>query len=230
MSGSLKLNSPSVVGTIHSPAALTQALSLKSGQVDYLELRVDHFVDDLDSVRRALPKLKTPLILTVRHSAEGGAGQLRMADRRLLYGEFMEVAALMDVELRSSRALSSILKAARDRGVGIILSHHRFDRTPSLNALKGRLAEARGWGADVFKVATQTESPADVAKLRELLESRRRDDPVVSAMGMGPEGRNSRLILAQAGSVLNYGYLGEAQVSGQWPALALKERLAGLGN
>ena len=38
-------------------------------------------------------------------------------------------------------------------------------------------------------------------------------------------GKISRLALAQAGSVLNYGYLGELQVPGQWAVGTLRERL-----
>jgi 3-dehydroquinate dehydratase-1 len=41
-------------------------------------------------------------------------------------------------------------------------------------------------------------------------------------MGMGPVGKLSRLVLAKAGSVLNYGYLLEANAPGQWPAWELK--------
>jgi 3-dehydroquinate dehydratase-1 len=44
-------------------------------------------------------------------------------------------------------------------------------------------------------------------------------------MGMREFGKVSRLALAQAGSVLNYGFLGELQVPGQWPVAVLKERL-----
>ena len=47
----------------------------------------------------------------------------------------------------------------------------------------------------------------------------------LSVMGMGPLGKASRLLFARAGSLLNYGYLGEPQVSGQWSALTLKARL-----
>jgi 3-dehydroquinate dehydratase-1 len=50
----------------------------------------------------------------------------------------------------------------------------------------------------------------------------------LSVMGMGAYGKVSRLLLARAGSVLNYGYLDEPQVSGQWEATLLKQRLAEL--
>jgi len=50
----------------------------------------------------------------------------------------------------------------------------------------------------------------------------------LSVMGMGTYGKVSRLVLAQAGSCLNYGYLGAANASGQWPVAALKARIAEL--
>jgi 3-dehydroquinate dehydratase-1 len=36
------------------------------------------------------------------------------------------------------------------------------------------------------------------------------------------------LVLAKCGSLLNYGYLGEANAPGQWPAARLKAILADL--
>ena len=48
------------VGTIHSPAALREALAMPLGVVDFLEVRVDHFMSDLASLRAALPKLAAP--------------------------------------------------------------------------------------------------------------------------------------------------------------------------
>ncbi len=40
-------------------------------------------------------------------------------------------------------------------------------------------------------------------------------------MGMGPLGKLSRLVLAKAGSCLNYGYLRVANAPGQWEAAEL---------
>lgn len=45
-------------------------------------------------------------------------------------------------------------------------------------------------------------------------------------MGMGRFGKISRLLLAQSGSILNYGYLDRPNASGQWEATLLKKRLA----
>ena len=45
-------------------------------------------------------------------------------------------------------------------------------------------------------------------------------------MGMGKFGKASRLALAKAGSVLNYGYLDCPNAPGQWEATELKRLLA----
>ena len=47
-------------------------------------------------------------------------------------------------------------------------------------------------------------------------------------MGMGRFGKVSRLLFAQAGAVLNYGYLDKPNASGQWEATLLKKRIAEL--
>jgi 3-dehydroquinate dehydratase I len=216
--------SSSVVGTIHSPGALDAARRLKRGEVDLLEVRVDHFVDDLSGLLAAIKELATPLIVTVRRQQEGGAALLTFAQRAELYREFLPFAALIDVELRSAHALSSVLRDAKKAGIGRILSWHDFKKTPSLGELRSRWEKARGFAPEIIKFATRTRTAKDLARLMEFQAGAPRK-PALSLMGMCEFGKVSRLALAQAGSVLNYGYLGELQVSGQWPAKVLKDRL-----
>ena len=218
-----KIPRPQVVGTVHSPGALRHALRLKPGAVDLLELRVDHFATDLAPLRAAVARLRFPWILTARHPGEGGAGGLSAAARELLYREFLPGASYMDVELRSAGRMSEVIAAAKARGVTVVLSHHYFKRTPSLAELRAKLRLARRLGADLFKIAARTAEPEEVARLLSIFKEARGFP--VSAMGMGPLGKASRLLFARSGSVLNYGYLGEPQVSGQWPAVVLKERV-----
>ena len=57
--------SPKVVGTIHSEGSLRRALRLKAGEIDLLELRVDHFAEEPALLLKSIPKLAVPLIVTV---------------------------------------------------------------------------------------------------------------------------------------------------------------------
>jgi 3-dehydroquinate dehydratase-1 len=215
-----------IVGTIPSPAALACALKLRPGAVDAFELRVDHFAGDPTPLLRAAPRLKAPLIVTVRSPLEGGANRLNDKQRRELLARFFPFADALDLELRSAEAFADTIAEARACKVAVILSCHDFRRTPSIRTLAVRRSLAKAARADIFKVATLTNTPTDLRTLLGFLT--RGADLPLSVMGMGKFGKISRLLFAQAGSVLNYGYLDTVQVPGQWPAVVLKERLAEL--
>jgi 3-dehydroquinate dehydratase-1 len=144
--------------------------------------------------------------------------------RRELYRQFLPVAGMVDVELRWAGRLRDVTDEARRGKVGVVLSHHDFKRTPpvaKLHELAGKAADA---GADIFKVATMTRCAEDFLRLVDFLVNEKRLP--LAVMGMGEYGKISRLALAAAGSVLNYGYLGTPNASGQWPVKVLKERIA----
>lgn len=215
-----------VIGTVHSPGSLRAALKIRPGEVDFLEIRVDHFAADVAPLLRALPRLRVPLIVTVRHPAEGGMNDLGFARRRDLYARFLPHAAFIDVELRSFAKLSSTVAAARCAGVKVIASSHHFHSTPTPARLQRTIRQARAAGADLCKLAALAQTPSALAAL---LAPLARPQPLpLSVMAMGRFGKISRLLFAQAGSVLNYGYLDHPNANGQWEARLLKRRLAEL--
>jgi 3-dehydroquinate dehydratase-1 len=217
---------PLVVGTIHSNGALKRALRLKEGAVDILELRVDAFAEDIGVLEKAIPKLPAPLLLTVRHSKEGAMGVLNLAKRRELFRQFLPLCEWVDVELRSLELLHGEISSAKAMGVKIVVSDHHFSGTPAMGVLRRRLKLAQRVNPDVLKVAAMAETPGDLGRLLDLLLAGPRNRMAV--MGMGAQGKVSRLLLGSCGSVLNYGYLHEAVVPGQWEATVLKARLGEL--
>lgn len=216
-------DSPQVVAAVHSPGALRRASEIRPGEVDFLEIRVDNFALDPAPVLKVLPKLRVPLLVTVRHPAEGGANGLTLAQRRDLYTQFMPWASLIDIELRSWEKLPDIIDLARRSQVKIIASTHYFHSMPSAATLERSVKRAQTLGADVSKVAALAETPAALGRLLEIVQKKR--SLPVSVMGMGKFGKISRLTLASAGSILNYGYLDRPNASGQWEATVLKKRL-----
>lgn len=217
---------PQVVGAVHSPGALRRALRIRPGEVDFLEIRADAFASDPGPLLRALPRLRVPLIITVRHPAEGGLHRLGLARRRALFAQFLPFATLIDIELRSCAQLAATIAEARARGVRVILSEHHFKATPSTARLRQTIRRAHAAGADICKLAALAETPAALARLLALFA--RKPPLPLSVMGMGRFGKVSRLLLAQAGSVLNYGYLDQPNASGQWEAVLLQKRLCEL--
>ena len=221
------MSKPLVVATVHSPAGMRLAETLGPDEVDLLELRGDALAGSLAEVRRFLKKSRLPVLLTVRHPAEGGIGNLSLRHRRELFRELLPAAALLDVELRSVAALREEIASARERGIGVVVSDHHFQRTPTLPQMRERRRRAFAEGADVFKLACLADDAASVARLLDFA-SERKAGPV-AVMGMGKFGQVSRLVLACAGSILNYGYLDRPNAPGQWEARELKELLRRLG-
>ena len=220
---------PLVVGTIHSPGALKCALKIKPGQVDLLELRVDAFAHEPEVLAKAAQKLSVPLLLTVRHPAEGGVAQYNLQRRRDLIRQFLPLVQWVDFELRSLVPLREEIAQAQEKGVKVIVSDHHFKGTPSLATLEQRCARAQICQPEVVKVASTVRTPEELSRLFVFLNRQQaRRSSRMAVMGMGPFGQVSRLLLGSCGSILNYGYLDQPQVPGQWPAELLKQRLAEL--
>jgi 3-dehydroquinate dehydratase-1 len=176
------------------------------------------------AIASAVSRIPAPLLLTARHPVEGGAGNLSSSVRRSLYEEFLPLATAVDVELRSVGPMQPVLASAAERGIFTVISFHDFRGTPGLARLRETVGAARRSGANFVKIATTLRSPKDLSVLLQLQSLY--PSMALSTMGMGPLGRVSRLALAVAGSRLNYGYLDRPQVSGQWLAVKLRERLA----
>jgi len=161
-----------------------------------------------------------PLIITARHPHEGGASKLRLRQRRDLLARFLNHADYIDVELRSAPALRLLLNLAENKNVRRIISFHNFKSTPTARVLSAKAREARSQGADIFKVATRTDTPMELGRLLEFMTSSRLDLGL-AVMGIGKLGAISRVLLARAGSVLIYASVGTvSHAEGQ---LALEE-------
>lgn len=197
---------------------------MKVGEVDVLEFRIDPLADRLLEVEHVLRSVKVPVLLTVRHPAEGGIHNLAAARRKELYRRFLPFAVLVDVELRSLPAFADIVDEAKSAECGVVVSNHDFQKTPTLKQLIDRRNRAFGAGADVFKVACATPEARDLARLLDFAS--RPAKGLLAAMGMGRFGKVSRLALAEAGSVLNYGYLDKPNAPGQWEARELKRLIS----
>lgn len=212
------VGAPAVVATAHTAQGLQAAARLRPGEIDFVEVRADCLAGIVARLPGRLERLRVPVLLTVRHPAEGGSGNLRASERIRLFETLMPRASAVDVELRSVGAMRGILAAAEAKHVLRVISFHNFRATPGLDELRRVAAKASAEGADIVKIATRLRGARDLVVLLQLQAGTRRP---LATMGMGPLGKVSRLALAAAGSRLNYGYLGTPQVDGQWPASEL---------
>jgi 3-dehydroquinate dehydratase-1 len=221
----LQSTHPLVVGAV-SRAETLAGLGTKEGladECDLFELRLDSLGLPAAEIHAHARSLPLPLLITARHPDEGGDGNLSVGDRAALLESHLDIAALMDVELRSAMDLQAVIAKAKARAVGVIGSFHDFNSTPADDVLKGAVDFALQFKFDAVKIATTLHSADDLARLLHLLAGEKRIP--LSVMGMGGLGRVSRITLARCGSILNYGYVGESNAAGQLPARRLKEML-----
>jgi 3-dehydroquinate dehydratase I len=209
-----------------SLADLDSAIQMRKPP-DLFELRLDQLARDLDKVEKKLSKLRAPLIITARHPSEGGANQLSTRQRRNLLLRFLPRARYIDVELRSVNALRPLLQAARRKNVGRIVSFHNLKATPDSRILRTKARAAKAHGANIFKLATRTDKPAQLARLFDFM-TKKDIDLAVSVMGIGRLGAISRILLSHYGSALIYASIGQSRIEGQ---ISLEQlRAVGIGS
>jgi 3-dehydroquinate dehydratase-1 len=175
---------------------------------DLLEVRIDLMEKDpaaeLPSIRAAFTG---PIILTLRSTAEGG----RFAGSPAEWWEKMEPLLpwgdLVDVEI----PFSSPAPRIRERGKGIIASHHALDM-PAPGELRRLERELRHYG-DIPKIVVR---PADERDLLGLLEFTLGAEKPVCTGVLGDEFRFARVILPFFGSELAYTHAGTQAAPGQF--------------
>jgi len=218
---------PSVVGSIGDVATLRcMNVATAADACDLVELRLDLFGGGI--CNRDWTHLRgLPLLMTARREDEGGAKGVPDAWRFACLEMALEDAAIIDIEVASIPAARNLLCKSSDLGVPWVASFHDFTHTPDKDLLRENLAKARDAGATAFKAAAMIRCPGDIARLAEF---QLQDHGIpVATMGMGPMAAVSRLLCAQCGSALNYGYLGATRTApGQWSAAEMKSAIASL--
>lgn len=217
-------DSPKIVATVTTDGDLELLNDIESVvDFDILEFRLDNLYDHRDAAIDVIKTLKTPILGTVRAPEEGGSNSLTPAKRIELYLEILPLLELVDTEVASLTHLefANFREECHRADTPLIASFHDFDAFPGAAKIAGRMEKAFELGADIAKVAVYLDNMKDLFSLVQLVENHRNDGRLVSAMGMGPLGKVSRLVLAKAGSCLNYGYLQQASTQGQWSAREL---------
>lgn len=226
----LEKGHPRVVGSFGSLQDLREATTASvTKSCDLVEIRLDLLTGESEQ-SESTPwshLADVPLLFTARRAEEGGAVALDAASRVLLLRSILDHAAWLDIEVASIPEMRDFLKDLAERAIPWIASYHDFEKLPDTAVLEDAAKRAKAAGAAVFKAAAMLASPADVARLAgfQLADHGLR----VATMGMGRLATVSRLLCAQCGSVLNYGYLGNtATAPGQWDSAMLKNAISRL--
>ena len=219
-----------VVGSIGDLAALTDATPASlASQCDIAEIRLDLFHMEFSAKGAELWRhlLPFPLLFTARRHDEGSPYKLDLATRTKMLRVALPDASLIDIEARSASEMAVLISEIGAEGLPWIASYHDFAQMPSRQKLATHTEIAREAGATAFKAAARLRTMDDLTALAHFQMC---DTGIpLATMGMGVLAPVSRLLCAQAGSVLNYGYVGEtATAPGQWSAKQLRESILSL--
>ena len=192
---------------------------------DWAELRVDALPPELtaEEIMDVFPRVG--VLLTPRHQSEGGLREWQNEEARLrLTLELLPMAVAVDWEAALLPQAQELVQAAKAQDVTLIASHHDFEKTPAVEEMLEIETAARAAGADWVKFAFRVTSMDEVQVGMELL---RRATGPIAVMGMDAMfGPFSRILYANHGSQLIYGYLGdEPTAPGQWSAARFKRAL-----
>jgi len=217
--------SPKTVGSVASANLLNHPFSLKES--DIVEFRLDSLLPTLREVKSTLVTLKnSPLqsLITVRCQSEGGNATLNTSQRAQLIMGLCPLANFVDIELANYDSMSQAVDYAKSMNCVMVASFHDFKKTPSQDSLRDKIKAAEERGADIVKLAVYHNHVEEIFQCAQLLQEGH--NIAISLMGMGPLAPTSRLLYAQLGSLLNYGYLGKSETApGQWPAELLNQAI-----
>ncbi|MDF2902775.1 MAG: aroD [Bacillus sp. (in: firmicutes)] len=213
---------------------IQEAELVKSLQPDVVEWRVDIYehVESLEAVTSMITKLRkvfseTLILFTFRSHKEGGNKEI--SDQ--FYVELNQAAIetknidLVDVELfNEEKNVISLVSAAKENGVFVIMSNHDFFKTPAKDEIVSRLRKMQEYGADIPKIAVMPTSVEDVITLMDAtntMKTQYADRPIIT-MSMAGTGVISRLAGEFFGSAFTFGAGKSASAPGQIPVSDLR--------
>jgi 3-dehydroquinate dehydratase-1 len=218
---------PAVVAVI-SHSATEQAKAAQLQGADILEIRLDLLgIKDTKSALELLKSLKTeinlPRIATNRLPSDGGKWEGPEEDRIQLLLDLLPAVDAVDVELAAPvDSREKLVSQAHELNKTVIVSHHDFTGTPSMEEIRNILEMAWQCGGDIAKFAAKANSATDTINLlRSTYEAAR----PVCMIGMGDLGKHTRVIAPFYGSVLTYGAVDEAVAPGQLNIAELKRTM-----
>jgi len=177
----------------------------------WAEMRLDYL--EKPALKRLFRSLPGPVIATNRPRAEGGLWSGNEADRRSLLAEALTYGVhALDVEFSTEAAWRRELYARRGK-TRLILSWHDFSGTPETAELEKIFSDMLAQEADILKLVTQAQTPADNLRLLGLIPRAQAAGKDIIAFCMGPLGKWSRVAAAFLGSYLTFAPFNPKQAS-----------------
>lgn len=188
-------------------------LQLKKAQniTDFIELRVDFIkkinTEMLNIIARHTYKKS---ILCCRAERDGGnfKGTLEEQNKILQIGNNLGFNYL-EIDLNLANKIT-----IQNKKANFILSYHNFKKTPDFKELTTIAAYMRKFNPHVIKFAVMANNDTDVKTLFQLLLTKKENENMI-VLGMGQEGKITRLLTPLLGGYLTFASLDVKSAPGQ---------------
>jgi 3-dehydroquinate dehydratase-1 len=192
------------------------------GKSEYAEVRID-LLDFTDEQFKTLFSLKSKTIATCRPGKLDAAQRMEKLKNAIGAGAgFVDVEYEADIFYRAE-----LMEFAHKNNTQVIVSYHNYECTPGKSELEEIIRQSLKWGADYVKIATNSCSEADNARILGLYENNKK----LIAFCMGEKGVITRLAAPLLGSLFTFAALnsGCATAPGQLTVEQLYDLYNGLG-
>ncbi|HYA15682.1 MAG TPA: shikimate dehydrogenase [Syntrophales bacterium] len=201
--------------TAKTQADALQQIESSILRADVLELRMDLISDgDLKKLINSCRSYKIPvkIIVTNRRKESSAVEEPSSEAQRIsLLKEAIALGAdYVDIETDTpGPLLKEVLSmvAAHGNRTSVIISHHDFKGTPSIESLKNIFHNCANFGGSIVKIVTFANSPEDNLTTLSLIPYARKKNQDIIAFCMGEQGRVSRIMAPILGSYLSFASL-----------------------
>lgn len=167
----------------------------------FIEVRLDTLSEiSLEMVEEIKGKIRVPCIATCRSAEEGGSFTGKEHTRLAILQKAVDLGFdYVDIELSACEE-HQLQRTSLSK---IIISYHNFLKTPDYWDLTKIVDDMHSYRPDIVKIATMVLQPDDVRALYRLIISKKTTDEVI-AIGMGNDGRITRIVTPLIGGYLTY--------------------------
>ena len=188
-----------------------------------VEIRLDKCEFSFEQIRDLFSSAAAQLVATYRQ--EGADEEER---KSALITAIKSGASFVDIDTANDDAfIRNILEVARAHEARIIISYHNFRQTPDMHELQVIIEQCFSQGADIAKIACQVNTTADSARLLSLYDTDLAREGKLLVLGMGEQGKITRLAASLLGAPFMYASLGTGSETapGQFDVTSLRELL-----
>ena len=179
--------------------------------VPLAEIRLDGASLSVDEVRQIF-SLPAKLIATCRPNPGLRSEKER---KNLLLAAIDSGADYIDIEIEAGPDFKNqLIQAARFTGCRVIISYHNYQNTPPTSELEAVINRCFLEGAGIAKIACQVHSPRDSARVLSLYDLDIKKNKEIIAIGMGEEGKITRIAAPLLGAPFTYASLSTGNETG----------------